>query len=327
MSKVQDHPDRGRAKRSPNPRRKTQKEIQWVEVPIFIHGISPDKDPTSGDKEYKQLLTLVNEKMAKYPDKKFTGEPIFVTWGVPTKPKSTGTDQYLAEVERDIQAKVKEEMGNAYGGLFGLTGYIRDLLFFGISDLFYYISGDGEEDLRKHIFNQISRALQTMDKESDDYISLTIFGHSAGSVIAHDMLYHMFSSREHPSEEGTTEDEMEALRKIIKGGRLRIRRLYTFGSPISLLILRATSLVNKIRKGGVFVPNDIGLVMSDNLSMPRWVNFWSRHDLASYPVSFLYSNEKGHIEDHEIKTPLNPKDAHTGYWTSNEMAEYISDTF
>jgi hypothetical protein len=33
------------------------------------------------------------------------------------------------------------------------------------------------------------------------------------------------------------------------------------------------------------------------------------------------------IEDHEIQTSINPKTAHTGYWTSNEMAEYIAKTF
>ncbi len=325
MPKKDDYPDEGKmnrgAKLEPN------KGIQWVEVPVFIHGISPDKFPSRGEAEYRQLLKLIKENLEKYPDKKLSGEPIFVSWGVPTTPSAGGTDQYLAQVERKIQEQVKEKMGSAYSNPFGLTGYVRDLLFFGISDLFYYVSADGEKDLRKHIFNHISRAIQLMDKESDDYISLNIFAHSAGSVIAHDMLYHMFSSKEHTSEEGTVEDEMDALRKIIKGGRLRIRHLYTFGSPISLLTLRATALVDKFRKGETFAPQNIGLLMGDNLTTPRWVNFWSRYDFASYPVDFLYSNEKGLIEDHEIQTSINPKSAHTGYWASNEMAEYIGKTF
>lgn len=325
MSPKDDSQDEG--KKSRGVKSQPIKVIEWLEVPIFIHGISPDKFPTSGEAEYRQLLKLVKEKLTKYPDKKLSGEPIFVTWGVPTKLASGSTNQYLAQVERAIQEKVKEKMGSAYSNPFGLTGYVRDLLFFGISDLFYYISADGEKDLRKHIFNHISKAIQTMDKENDDYISLTIFGHSAGSVIAHDLLYHMFSSKEHTSEEGSLEDEMDALRKIIKGGRLRIRRLYTFGSPISLLILRATALVDKFRKGGLLIPHEIGLMMGDNLSTPRWVNFWSRHDLASYPVDFLYANENELIEDHEISSSISPKSAHTGYWTSDEMAEYVAKTF
>jgi hypothetical protein len=304
-----------------------RKTVEWLEVPVFIHGISPDKYPGGGEKEYLQLYKLVREKLAKYPGKKFNGQPIFVTWGVPTRPASSGTDRYLAQVERSMQARVKKKMGKAYSSPFGLTGYIRDLLFFGIADLFYYVSADGEKDLRKHVFNHISRAIQIMDKENVASISLTFFAHSAGSVMIHDMLYHMFSSKEHESEEGVVEEEMDALRKIIKGGRLRIRRLYTFGSPISLLILRASALIEKFRKGETFAPHNIGLMMGDNLSTPRWVNFWSRHDMASYPVDFLYSNEKGLIEDREINTSINPKTAHTGYWTNSEMAEYISETF
>lgn len=326
MAPKDNYPDESKKNRTAKLEPAT-KSAEWLEVPVFIHGISPDKYPGGGQKEYLQLLKLVKEKLKKYPEKKLLGQPIFVTWGVPTRPASSGTDRYLAQVERSMQAKVQEKMGKAYNGPFGWTGFIRDLLFFGIADLFYYVSADGEKDLRKHVFNHISRAIQIMDKENTAYISLTFFAHSAGSVMIHDMLFHMFSSNEHESEEGSVEEEMDALRKIIKGGRLRIRRLYTFGSPISLLILRASALVEKFRKGETFAPQNIGLLMGDNLSTPRWVNFWSRYDVASYPVDFLYSNEKGLIEDREITTSINPKTAHTGYWNNSEMAEYISETF
>jgi hypothetical protein len=301
---------------------------QWIEIPIFIHGISPDANPSSGQQEYVKLLGLIKEKMKEHPGKGFSDEEIFITWGVPiTPPQSSGPNQYLAEVERKIQAKVKESMGNSYSNPFGLTGYVRDLLFFGITDLFYYVSGDGEKDLRKHVFNYISKSIKKLDAKGSARFSLTIFGHSAGSVIAHDFLYHLFSDKEHKSEQGALLDEMDSLRAMIAEGRLRIRRLYTFGSPISLLVLRATALVEKFRKGELLIPHNIGFMLGDNLSAPRWVNFWSRHDLASYPVEFLYSNEKGLIEDREIMTSLSPKSAHTGYWTSDEMAEYISETF
>lgn len=326
MPKKDDYPDESKMNRGA--KLAAKKEPEWIEVPLFIHGISPDKFPGGGQAEYLRLFKLIKEKLKKYPEKKLTGQPIFVTWGVPTRPASSGTDQYLAQVERGMQAKVKERMGSAYSSPFGLSGFIRDLLFFGVADLFYYLSADGEADLRKHVFSHIARSIQIMDKENVPNVSLTIFAHSAGSVIAHDMLYHFFSSKDdHPSEERAVEKEMDAVRKIVKDGRLRIRRLYTFGSPISVLVLRASNMIHKFRKGGLFAPQDLGLMMGDNLSTPRWVNFWSRHDMASYPVDFLYANEKGLIEDHEIKTSLNPKDAHTGYWSSEEMAEYVAETF
>jgi hypothetical protein len=303
--------------------------IQWIEIPVFIHGVSPNRNPASGKQQYHQLFSRVNEKMKQYPEKKFSKEKIFITWGVPTDPpQSIGTDQYLAEVERKIQAKVKDRMGSAYSNPFGLTGYVRDLLFFGISDLFYYVSGDGELDLREHVFSYISKTIQKLDKDADAHFSMTIFGHSAGSVIAHDFLYHLFSDKKHESEKGTAyRDEIDVLRKMVDQGRLRVRRLYTFGSPISLLVLRATALVNRFRSGELFVPQDIGFEKLEELNGPRWVNFWSRHDLASYPVEFLYSNADGLIEDREVSSSLSPSSAHTGYWTSDEMAAYISQTY
>jgi len=304
---------------------------EWVEIPIFIHGISPDKDPGTGEEEYLQLLGLVNEKMKAHPGKGFSDEKIFVTWGVPTgQSRAKGTDQYLAEVERKIQAKVKEAMGSAYTNPFGLTGHVRDLLFFGMSDLTYYISADGERDLRNHVFTYISKKIRQLDKRNGDYFSLTIFGHSAGSVIAHDLLFHLFTARARRNEAEADADyceEIEVLRGMIEQGRLRVRRLYTFGSPISLLILRASSLVNKIRAGELFQPRAIGFKNDDLLGAPRWVNFWTRHDLISYPVSFLYENEDGLIKDHHISSPISPISAHTAYWTSDEMTEYVAKSF
>jgi len=313
----------------PAVKRPEKKEIQWSEVPVFIHGISPDKDPVPSKQEYQKLFGRVKDKLKAYPEKqKLSDEKIFVTWGVPNPPQSGGTNQYLAEVERKIQAKVKEAMGTAYSTPFGLTGYFRDLLFFGISDLFYYLSADGELDLREHIFGQIARAIQKLDKGPEDHFSLTIFGHSAGSVIAHDLLYHLFSDKKHESEKGTDyREEIDVLRGMVDKGRLRVRRLYTFGSPISLLVLRATSLVNKFRTDKPYKPEVIGFKSDNELGKPRWVNFWTRHDLASYPVEFLYENEEGLIEDRQISSSLSPISAHTGYWTSDEMADHIANTF
>jgi hypothetical protein len=311
--------------------RQVQQEIQWIEIPVFIHGISPDKNPATSRKQYHQLLHRVNAKFKQFPQKKFSDEKVFVTWGVPTDPSQpNNTDEYLAEVERKIQRNVKDSMGAAaYSNPFGFSGFLRDLLFFGVSDLIYYISNDGEQDVREHVFNYISQSIKKLDKGGGkNHYSLTLFGHSAGSVIAHDLLYHLFSDTEHESEKMTLYlKEMDALRKLVDGGRLRVRRLYTFGSPISPLVLRASSLVKKFRTGELLKPKSIGFEKNDELGKPRWVNFWSRHDFVSYPVEFLYSNENGLIEDHEVASSINPKDAHLGYWASDEMADYISKTY
>jgi hypothetical protein len=312
-------------------RPKTQSNIEWIEIPIFIHGISPDKFPATSKREYAQLLDRVSRALKSENKSGFSSEPIYIVWGIPTTPPQTkGNDQYLAEVERDIEGDVRKRMGSAYGipwPFFGIYSKVRDFFFYGVSDLFYYVSSDGEYALREHIFKYIAQNINKLDRGKNLHFSLTLFGHSAGSVIAHDLLFHLFSNKTHETKGTDMYAQMEKLRKMVKGGRLRLRRLYTFGSPISPLTLRADSLLNIFRADRLLDPKDIGLGRNDKLSVPRWVNFWSRYDLASYPVEFLYSNTSGMIHDQEIHSSISPAAAHAGYWKSNEMAEYIAKTF
>jgi hypothetical protein len=305
---------------------KSEKPAEWIEIPIFIHGMNPSKYPGTGIEEYRELLRRVAGAMGE-KENGFSKRAIFITWGIPTK-QSNAKDQYLAEVERKIETRVKASMKGAYDGPLGLYGYVRDMLFFGISDVSYYLSADGESALRDHVFNYVGQALWKMDKGAKRRYSLTFFGHSAGSVISHDLLFHLFGTKDYTrKDEGDVFDEMERLRGMIAEGRLRVRHLYTFGSPISPLILRSNSLIEKFRKDKLLQPEDIGLRAEPGLKNPRWINFWTRHDVASYPVAFLYSNQSGVIRDVEISSKISPLSAHLGYWQSDEMANHIAETF
>ena len=187
------------SKRSqPVKRLQTEKEIEWIEIPVFIHGMNPSKYPGTGEQEYRKLLDRVNNALKLSNKGGFSKDPIFITWGRPT-PQSEENDQYLAEVERKIEAYVKTSMGNAYAGPFGLYGVVRDMLFFGITDVSYYLSADGELALRSHVFNFIGQEIRKLDKGAKRCFSITIFGHSAGSVIAHDMLFHLLMIRITPA--------------------------------------------------------------------------------------------------------------------------------
>lgn len=301
-------------------------DVPWIEIPVFIHGINPNPRPATGRREYQQLLERVEKRLENRPDG-FSKERIFITWGIPSPPFDY-RDQYLADVERRIAANVRRDMGSRYAAFFGAYGLIRNFFFFGVADLIYYVSKDGETALRDHVFNEIAQTVDRLDRKHAGRFSLTLFGHSAGSVIAHDLLFHLFGGRRYTrSEEGEAFTGMERLRHMIAEGRLRLRRLYTFGSPISPLILRANSLIEKFRSDILLSPEHVGLRAEDGLSNPRWVNFWTRYDLASCPVDFLYSNSNGEIRDVEIRSSIAPASAHTGYWTSDEMAGYIAETF
>ena len=307
-------------------RPESEMPVEWIEIPIFIHGMNSSEYPLTGEDQYRELLSRLSKAMGDQGPG-FSQNALFITWGVPTDQSNTN-DQYLAEVERKIEARVKKTMGNAYGGVFGLYALARDMLFFGISDVSYYLSADGERALRSHVFGHVGRSLKEMDKTVRRQYSLTFFGHSAGSLISHDLLFHLFGSKDQtPRGEGAVFDEMEELRGMVQEGRLRVRHLYTFGSPISPLILRSDSLIERFRRDQLLRPEEIGLRDDPLLPRPRWVNFWTRHDVASYPVAFLYDNPAGLIQDVEIRSSLSPVSAHLGYWRSDEMAAAIARTF
>lgn len=72
-------------------------EQEWLEVPVFIHGITSDREPASHASSYFAFLRLVNEALAARGKKAIDGQAIMVEWGWEA---SLGKDKYLAEAER-----------------------------------------------------------------------------------------------------------------------------------------------------------------------------------------------------------------------------------
>jgi hypothetical protein len=309
-------------------------ETDWLEVPVFIHGVSPDEKPKSHKAEYSSLLKAINYGL-KERGKSPLVKPIYMEWGR-KYPGSKGMDQYLAQVERRLNGLVKESMGNNnYASIPFAYKTIRELLFFAVADLMYYVSSDGEKALRAHVFRDLAARITELANQGFNRISLTFFTHSAGTLIAHDLLYHLFGKTYTKGEMAGNEvkDIMKYARKKsmdqTSATLLRVRRLYTFGSPISLLSIRANSLVKRLNtpKVQLLDTEAIGLRAADGLENPRWVNFWDKDDLIAAPVGFLYKNTTNVIEDVTVNAgSLLPK-AHTEYWYSLEMANYIADTY
>ena len=309
-------------------------EADWLEVPIFIHGVSPEEKPKSHKVEYGALLKAVNYGLKEH-NKPQLKNPIYVEWGR-KYPDSKGMDQYLAQVERRLNTHVKESMGAGnYASIPVLYKATRELLFFAVADLMYYVSSDGEKALRAHVFRDLAARITDLASQGFNRISLTFFTHSAGTLIAHDLLYHLFGKTYTKGEMAGNEvrDIMKYARKKstieTSGTLLRVRRLYTFGSPISLLSIRANSLIKKLStpKIQLLDPENIGLRAADGLENPRWVNFWDKDDLIAAPVAFLYKNTTHMIEDVTIDAGVMLPKAHTDYWLSLEMANIIADTF
>lgn len=309
-------------------------ETDWLEVPIFIHGVSPEEKPKSHKAEYAALFKAINVGL-KDRNKPALSKPVYVEWGR-KYPGSQGMDQYLAQVERKLNALVKESMGvDNYSSVPIAYKAIRELLFFAVADLMYYVSSDGEKALRRHVFRDLANKITDLANQKFNRISLTFFTHSAGTLITHDLLYHLFGKKYKKGElvGNEVKDIMNYARKKsltdTSATLLRVRRLYTFGSPISLLSIRANSLINKLSSPKIELldTENIGLRAADGFENPRWVNFWDKDDLIAAPVSFLYKNTTGVIEDVPINAGSFLPKAHTEYWYSLEMANIIADTF
>jgi hypothetical protein len=335
----------------------SQLPARWTEVLILVHGISPEANPKPPDQVYDEFLVSLNEALPA--DKQFDDTSVIrIVWGLGKDSLEGGpfdnlsVDEYLAAVERRLAGKVapviQEQEALDPLGLLSPGRLVRrlarrfrarDMLLQVIPDLFYYVSADGEKVIRNRIFRSIGENIMHRREQAEDQgISLTVVGHSAGSVIAHDFLYHVFGrpgtqAQANTWQEGTVPEVMK-LREELRGGQLRLRRLYTFGSPITAMMFRANSLVKRMMEDTLIDPEDIGLRVSDNLvpATPRWVNFWDVDDYASFPVTPFYRNDNGVIEDRcadrnrQWRLDLLPA-SHLWYWHSQEVVNYIAETF
>jgi hypothetical protein len=107
---------------------------------------------------------------------------------------------------------------------------------------------------------------------------------------------------------------------------LRLRRLITFGSPISFLAFRSDALVEILARDDRLRPEDYGLKSEltgePPLPGPRWINLWDRDDPIAWPVSPLMESEL--VEDVYVDVSNSVTSAHTAYWKSRKVHKEIA---
>lgn len=297
---------------------------EWMEIPVFIHGITPDPEPRTHDPDYDHLFELIQASLAEKGKPPFQEKSIRVEWGWDSN-QTVQNDRYLAMTEKLVAEQailIEQAMPDfTLNPLRLVSPLLRRTFLYGFADLFYYVSSDGESAVRQNVFSHLVNQIFGREAYRSAKVSLTLMAHSAGSVIAHDLLYHLF--RDEPSEV----EMVNELRGQVQAGRLRIRRFYTFGSPITPLIFRTDALLLKLYKRELLDPAILGLKLSDNLSNPRWVNFWDKDDIAAYPVAFLYKNDNGIVKDQYLDLGDDFPAVHARYWTSKLLADYVAETF
>lgn len=305
-------------------------ETLWTEVPLFLHGITPDRRPGSHDDDYDALLGLVNGALRRRGKPPFSAEPIRVEWGWDSGQAGLA-DRLLATAEARasdaVRTAEKEARDLTLNPARVVYRSLRRNFLHGFADLFYYVSRDGERAVREHVFSVAAGTVNRLGKGAR--VSLTVFAHSAGSVIAHDLLYHLFGSEATPPECGEAEKEVLKARELVGRERLRVRRLYTLGSPITPLLVRADSLLKRLVEEHPLEPAELGLGWDLTLGNPRWVNFWDEDDIFAFPVAFNYAaGPHGHaVEDRYADLGDIFPTVHGRYWHSGKVAEGIAETW
>jgi len=235
-------------------------------------------------------------------------------------------------------------------------------MIYNFADMFYYASEDGKHAVRFAVAQQILQWIAAAGGGGGGHmptgpISLTLLGHSAGSVIAFDFLFFLFSSRPvttyirpekvsagpstksaaaaaaqaSPARIKKTLDELEHLQRLAQQGQLRVRRLFTFGSPITPLAFRSDPVLAVLSSGpdARLTAIDYGLLRNDAafgaaLPDPRWINIWDKDDPIAWPVEPLMTEAGSAVIDRYIDVSDSPTSAHGAYWTHHKVHEEIA---
>src|SRR5947207_6791169 len=72
---------------------------EWMEIPVFIHGITPDVEPRTHDPDYENLFQLIQASLKEKGKTPFQEDPIRVEWGWDSN-ETVENDRYLAMAEK-----------------------------------------------------------------------------------------------------------------------------------------------------------------------------------------------------------------------------------
>ena len=323
-------------------------EDGWIEIAVFVHGISPTKKVESSDSYYESLHENIERyyNLLKSPEDKsypfIDKHRIYVNYGanLPNTIKVTSISDDLAEAEaiivdldHEIWNRTKDNPESFYRT--NVLAGLREIILYGLSDAVYYLSAEGTREIRGSILNQIYRDLQgrgIIDNNGklaeDKKLSFTLFAHSLGTVIMYDILNTIYSDFEDLDEiytEYGSKTIVEGFIRLKQAKRIRVRKLYSFGSQMSLMHFRKE---NSISETINLQWTDVSKIFGDSegVADPRWLNFWDKDDILGYPLEFLFQprakSEARIVKD--IHIDVDDYLPHTIYWFNDEMAFEIS---
>lgn len=306
-----------------------------VNVLVFVHGMTPDvapSDPRSPggtyDKFWKALQAHKPELEGLFPD-----GPILVEWGhqLSSTENPVREDHRLTEVERFLNEQVsyqniKKAPGpnNALTSDWGIPG-VRQLITsvregvvsFGLTDVIYYCSGDGEIYVRAQVYNQVLVAMQPYITEPN--VRIHLFGHSLGVTVIHDFLFGLLKKGHVPDfvqnyQGGAwASEEFQKWRNKAQNGELTLGGLASAASQLPLMVMRKQVMIDKLFNHVGLDPADIGVVSTGI----QWKIFYDIDDLLGFASRNLY-NPNHAVMDIQVDSGDQPLGAHVGYW-ENEI--------
>ena len=318
---------------------------------IYIHGVSRDNRQPH-QPIYDDLHNGVRAVDTLFPNKNDweAAKRCYVEWGWNyDNHLNPEGDHLLAEAQDQFADKILSQVQAAKDSTINplrmFLSPMRELMIKGFSDMFYYASRDGKSSIRATVASQIMRCIHD-PLERGEPISLTLLGHSAGSVVAFDFLFYLFAPQEilasHESEKrefiekqydninvnSETREDFKKLRKLAEQQKLRVRRLITFGSPISMLAFRSNAVLEILAQGQQLNPSHYGLdqnpaVFGAALDGPRWINFWDKDDIIAWPVQFLMQDSPV-VADIYTDVADRITTVHNKYWTSKVVYKEIA---
>lgn len=304
-----------------------------IEVAVFIHGVSGDLKGKEHTKEYEALHRGIREHNSAFPEN-YLG----IEWGWKHERLPSLPEQLLSDAQRHLGSRTMPAVDMKWDFTLNpariAINSFRPIIFYNFADMFYYVCKEGKDSVRQSVANQIVDGLKPYMDQPDSKISLTLLGHSAGSIIAFDLLFSLFYPNSDGDHEYLPADKepggLKELRAMVNANRLRVRRLFTFGSPITPFACRSNAVVKILAKDEQLEPEHYGLIaepFNDPLPDARWVNIWDRDDPIGWPVEPLMENSLGLVKDSYIDVSDSVKEAHDAYWESEDVYKHLAEAW
>ena len=263
---------------------------------IFVHGIS--RNVIKGDFSLK-TSTLLLKKLVEYGVVPAGATPEEVAQVITFE--QVNYSMVGNEAQQRLLSAYEQESEKLYSLVHRLNRIagldnVRRTMITSVTDVLIYKTESWRKEIQQLMADKLDRYAGT-----DDAVS--VIAHSLGSVVAFETIYD--NVRHNPR---------------WAAAQFKPANLFTMGSPLALATLDMDARIGSHNPppGSPVIPH-AEPVRDDGV----WYNFLDAQDLIAYPLEVLFQ-ERFKLQDIVVQTGANPGKAHTGYWTNNEVIEFIA---